>query len=212
MIRHHSLFAGLGMAATLGLVGCSQGGQVSVSAGAITSTPGDTASAPPADSGKASLLVTIDEVKVHLAGSKEDKAEDGEHGKDQEQDKVKGEGDDEDGGWFTVFEGAQSIDLLDAQADQVFLGSITVPAGRITQVRLILEPAMQLVLDGKSLAVSCAACTRSGLKVVIPGGLEVQPGGSLDLSLDIDARASLLIDASGYRMTPVIRIVNKTHR
>jgi hypothetical protein len=244
-----SSLAAFAAAVTLALLGCSQGsGQVRVGASSITSDPGSHPAMPPPSADHTALMVTIDEIAVHvLAGDPDDHRPAGspaqpgdrddrddrdggaDHGKGPHQDADvddhggghgEGHGDDDghdgepdrDAGWFTVFHGAQALDLLDPQADKGFLGTVSVPAGRVTALRLVLAPTITLLLDGNSTPVTCPSCSAAGLLVVIPGGATVSAGGTLDLSFAVDVQASLVLDQSGWRLEPVVRIVGaKNH-
>jgi hypothetical protein len=115
------------------------------------------------------------------------------------------------GGWVTVFSGAAHMDLLDTAAVEVFLGSQTVPSGKVTQIRLILSDATWV--DGAlSLPVACPSCTQTGLKIVTMGKLFVPAGGTLHVTLDLDREHSIRTTSDGFHLDPVIKIARADTR
>jgi hypothetical protein len=132
---------------------------------------------PPASADR--LVVTIDEVDVHVEG-----------------------GD----GWVTVFAGAEEIDLYDVNATATFLGSAEVPAGDVTQVRLVLDGSPSLEIDGVLHEVACPSCTQTGIKIVTGGKLQVASGERLALELTFDPASSLVGENGSYRLNPVIKV------
>jgi hypothetical protein len=149
------------------------------------------------------LVVTLTEVNVHVAGDAEqDEAGQASPGDDDgsSHDESAGES-----GWSTIFSGEVKLDLLDASSTEKLLGSSEVPAGKVTQVRLVLTDA-ELVEGSTTSPVSCPSCSESGLKIVTEGAVEVSPGGTLHLTLDFDQARSLTQEQSGYRLDPVIKI------
>lgn len=115
-------------------------------------------------------------------------------------------------GWVTVFEGEQRLDLLEEGAAEAFLGSAEVPAGKLTQVRLLLSGDPTLEAAGESLAVSCPSCAETGLKIVTAGQVEAPEGGVLRLTLDFDASTSLVKEGEAYVLKPVVRVARADAR
>ncbi|WP_437573234.1 DUF4382 domain-containing protein [Sorangium sp. So ce887] len=186
----------------LSIAGCGGGGTVEVG---VTAQPLQVPLAPPAGGDvaiEARLAVTITEVSVHIAGDEGSPGGDGDSA-DREDAGEKG--------WTTLFSGEVKVDLLDAMSTEEFLGSNEVPAGKITQVRLVLAGAELVDAAGTS-PVSCPSCSQSGLKIVTEGAVEVSPGGTLHLTLDVDQASSLTQDESGYRLDPVIKIAQAEER
>lgn len=108
-------------------------------------------------------------------------------------------------GWITIFSGAEQIDLLQAGSVETFLASANVPAGKITQIRLVIEDATWI--DGATtLPVQCPSCTQTGLKIVTMGKVVVPSGGTLHVTLDFDRDRSIRTDKDGYRLDPVVKI------
>ena len=180
------------------LAGCgSSGGEGSVELG-ITAQALQTTTPSAGGSGASTqrhLVVTVTEVTVHVAATGADEANDpSDPGKDPG-----------GSGWITVFSGKTDVDLFDATSTEELLGSIAIPAGKITQVRLVLAGA-ELVDGATTTAVTCPSCSQSGLKIITEGKVEVAAGGTLHLALDFDQTRSLTRDESGYRLAPVIKI------
>lgn len=170
---------------------CSSGGTIEVGASATPLTNTQALPVAPA-SARSQLLVTVREVAVHVAG------DDGE---------ARDEGGD---GWVTVFGGARALDLLDAEATGQLLGSVDVPAGRVTQVRLVLDGDASLQVDGVARAVRCPSCSESGLKIVAAGNLTVPPGGRLHVDLVFDLDASLTTEDAALVLRPTVRLSSPT--
>ncbi|WP_437806441.1 DUF4382 domain-containing protein [Sorangium sp. So ce1078] len=199
-MRAFSSHVGLFGLLAFSIAGCGGGATVEVG---VTAQPLQVPLAPPAGGDVASeahLVVTVTEVSVHIAG------DEGSPGGDGESADRAGEK-----GWTTLFSGEAKVDLLDAVSTEEFLGSNEVSAGKITQVRLVLAGAELVDAAGTS-PVSCPSCSESGLKIVTEGTVEVSPGGTLRLTLDVDQASSLTQDESGYRLDPVIKIAQAEER
>jgi len=147
-----------------------------------------------------SVWVTVEQVRIH----QNDTAGDG------------------DGGWRELnLSPARRVDLL-ALRNGVFvdLGTLQLPAGKYTQVRLVLADngsqapyANQLDLgDGTPVALKTPSAQQSGLKLKVE--VNVEPGGIGKLVLDFDpCRSVVKAGNSGrYNLKPVIRAyVNPTN-
>jgi hypothetical protein len=147
----------------------------------------------------AQLMVTVTQVDVRVAVAKDnDKA--------RPVAKVMPTDNDRDP-WTTVFQGQQRLNLFDAAATEAFLGTASVPAGRITGIRMILANDAVLVVNGTSLPLACPSCTETGIKVVM-GDLDavVTAGGHLHIALDFDLSLSLVMNDGALQLKPVIRI------
>jgi len=103
--------------------------------------------------------------------------------------------------WFNAYQGAMRLDLLNMASAPAFLGGLDLPAGEIDQVRLVLGGEVQMVLGADVVTVACPSCTESGIKVVIPNGVELRAGDALDLTLDF----TRTLDVDHERFDPVIR-------
>src|SRR6185295_7399339 len=181
------------------LAGCQSDGNGSVevgitSSGLASATPSAGADGVPIGP---RLLLTVTRVDVHVAGF-DDPTDDPPAGRPIGS-IPPGEG----GGWVTVFAGVASVDLLKAASVETFLGSTAAPAGKVTQIRLVLSEATWV--DGAVIApVVCPSCTQTGLKIVTMGKLVIPAGGTLHVTLDFDQAHSLQATADGYRLDPVV--------
>jgi hypothetical protein len=150
------------------------------------------------------LILDISRVDVHVAGN--DAPDDDPKGTLTGGGTVGGPDPHDGGGWVTVFTGAAHVDLLRAGSVETFLGSAAVPAGKVTQIRLVLAGAT--FIDGATTAlVTCPSCTQTGLKIVTMGKLFVPSGGTLHVTLDFDREHSLSTGTDGIRLDPVVKIV-----
>jgi len=171
--------------------GCSGRGTVEVRIGA-TSQAATTTPANPEAVEDRTLAVTVSRIDVHVveSGANEKGAEEGATSN----------------GWITIFEGEQPIDLFDPRAVDTVLGESEVPAGKVTQVRLVLANDAVLVDSLGSRPIACPSCAATGIKVVTAGDVEVDSGGVLRLKLDFDADASLVEAGGGLVLKPVVRV------
>jgi hypothetical protein len=203
--------------AAVAFIGCGGGGNGTIEVGLVSTGQSLTVAAP-SDAGATNngpavgpqLFLDVTRVDVHIAG--DDTKDDG---KDDDPPGigvpggVPSHGD--TGGWITVFGGAARVDLLQAGAVETFLGSAPVPAGKVTQIRLVLSGASWV--DGASVTtVSCPSCTQTGLKIVTMGKLFVPSGGTLHVTLDLDREHSVHVGTDGVRLDPVVKIVRTDTR
>lgn len=138
--------------------------------------------------------VTVSKVRVHQRAS----AEEG------------------DGGWIDItLDPARKIDLLSLTNGVLAeLGQVSLPAGRYTQVRLVLEPntgnnvANSVIPSGTSaeVALDTPSALQNGIKRV--NEFDVTSGQQTDLVLDFDACKSVVTKGTGnYALKPVIKTV-----
>ncbi|WP_437680926.1 DUF4382 domain-containing protein [Sorangium sp. So ce131] len=198
----------------LAITGCG-GGDATVEVG-VTAQPLEVAapSEPEGTTDTAAqrrLSVTVTEVNVHVAGDGAEAEDDADEGSPADDGEPAEETLADEQGWVTVFSGATKVDLFDAAATEQLLGSGEIPAGKITQVRLVLAD-VELVDGDVTSPVACPSCSESGLKIVTRGAVEVSPGDTLHLTLDFDQAGSLTEEESGYRLDPVIKIIAAEER
>lgn len=88
------------------------------------------------------------------------------------------------------------------------LGSIQLPAGRISQLRLILGSNNSVVLNGVSYPLTTPSAQQSGLKLAI--NADLLSGIDYKIWIDFDAARSIVQTGSGsYNLKPVIRTFTK---
>ena len=114
-------------------------------------------------------------------------------------------------GWTTLGNINPGIyNLLDfANGRDTLLAASNLPAGRISQIRLILGPDNSLVLkDGTTQALKTPSGQTSGLKVKIDADLV--PDVTYVVLLDFDASKSIVAKGNGgYNLKPVIRTITR---
>jgi hypothetical protein len=185
----------LAIAASAGLVACGGGG----GGGASTPTPGAALTgtlrvgltdAPAC--GFREVNVTVERVRFHMSSAAGDN----------------------DAGWtdIVVSPGPRTINLLDLMNGVVAdLGQVTLPAGRYTQVRLVLVSNRNTVLpEGDSMkSLDTPSGTQSGLKLT--HAFTVEPDQLTDLVIDFDACRSIVQRGNGtYGLKPVLSVIPAT--
>jgi len=194
-------------ALAVAFIGCG-GGNGTIEVGLVSTGQSLTSAAPASDAGAPNsgatvaphLFLDVTRVDVHVAGDV---------GVDDDPPGIGVPGDppkhEDTGGWITVA-GAARVDLLQAGAVETFLGSASVPPGKVTQIRLVLSGASWV--DGASATpVTCPSCTQTGLKIVTMGKLFVSSGGTVHVTLDFDRDHSVNVGIDGVRLDPVVKIV-----
>jgi len=85
----------------------------------------------------------------------------------------------------------------------------TLPAGTISQIRLILGSNNSVVVGGTSYPLNTPSAQESGLKLNL--NQTFAANGSYDIWLDFDAAKSIVLTGSGtYKLKPVIRAYSAT--
>ncbi|MGZ8289807.1 MAG: DUF4382 domain-containing protein [Telluria sp.] len=124
-----------------------------------------------------------------------------------------------EGGWSDITLSApRKINLLNLTNGVVdALGTTTLPAGRYTQMRLVLDAntgnglANSVVPTGTTTekSLDTPSAVQSGIKLV--GQFDVASGQRTDVVLDFDACKSILTKGNGkYALKPVVKIVPTT--
>lgn len=86
----------------------------------------------------------------------------------------------------------------------VLLFNDEVPAGNISQIRLVLGEDNTIVVDGQTLPLDTPSAQQSGLKIQVNENL--QPGILYEFMLDFDVDKSIVAQGNGgYSLKPVIR-------
>lgn len=177
-------------AATLLLAACGGGGSDASSGTlrlALTDAPA---------CGYDHVYVTVDSVKVHQSASA------GEN----------------DPGWYpiTLPSLPKRIDLLDLRNGLLEeLGQTALPAGRYTQLRLVLSPNSASLpyanavtpTGGAQAALTTPSAQQSGLKINVD--IEIEPGKLADFVLDFDACKSVVSagNSGKFNLKPVISVL-----
>lgn len=137
-----------------------------------------------------------------------------------------------DAGWVDLAPGLKSapkqIDLLGAAVSQCFLanlGAQQIQAGTFQQIRIILlANNMASQVSGNQCGPSAANCvnlsdgsthtlllsseSQTGIKIpsgqIAGGQFTVPAGGTVDLNIDFDGCASIVVTNTGFRLKPVL--------
>ena len=130
------------------------------------------------------VLIDIQEVRVHVT------AHDSSH---------------HDSGWMDLDVNAGVYDLLDFANDMdTLLASADLPAGKISQIRLILGENNEVKVDGEYHDLKTPSGQQSGIKLNVHEVLE--EGITYDLWIDFDACRSIIKTGNGkYILKPVIK-------
>jgi hypothetical protein len=118
---------------------------------------------------------------------------------------VKASDDDSEEGWISLDVNEGKYDLLKlTNGLDTLLGTAELPAGRISQVRLVLGNENTVKVDGILEGLVTPSAEQSGLKVNVNADLDA--GLTYTLLLDFDAARSIVATGSGnYILKPVIR-------
>lgn len=139
----------------------------------------------PADYDK--VLIDIQEVRVHTSETAEEN----------------------DGGWVTLAGTRTGIyDLLELSGGlDTLLGTAELPAGKISQIRLILGSNNTLVIDEEEIDLKTPSAQQSGLKLKVNTVLNA--GITYDIILDFDVARSIVRagNSGNYNLKPVIRAI-----
>lgn len=115
-----------------------------------------------------------------------------------------------DSEWKTLNMAKSGIyNLLDLNNGvDVLLGETVLPAGTVTQMRLILGSENYVTVDGVRYPLATPSAQQSGIKL---NWMEtLQPDGAYEIWLDFDADKSVVKQGNGnYLLKPVIRIFSK---
>jgi hypothetical protein len=116
----------------------------------------------------------------------------------------------EEAGWVTVAHGPITVDLLTLQDVGTQLGQVTLPAGTVTQIRLILADGPQYVVlaDGSHDDLKTPSGQESGVKLT--GQFKVSACNKHTIILDFDGKNSIAYhdtgSPNGWILRPVIRV------
>ena len=136
------------------------------------------------------VLIEILEVRVHV-GDEDDPADDGP-------------------GWVVLDDIHPGIyDLLKLRNGiDTVLAEDEIPAGKLSQIRLILGDDNSVVVNGVPKELKTPSAQQSGLKLKV--NYELEPGLYYEFWLDFDASRSVVEKGNGgYNLKPVIRVFTR---
>ena len=118
----------------------------------------------------------------------------------------------EHAGWVTVAHGPITVDLLTLQDVSMKLGEISLPAGTVDEIRLILTdggPQYVVLADDTHAPLKTPSGAESGEK--LKGKFEVSACSKHTVTLDFDGKNSIAVHETGgpnaeWILRPVIRV------
>ena len=163
----------------------------------------------PGSSAGAHVRIKVKAIRVHVAG--DDGAGHGPSagkGASAASDDTAADGDGQGGGdgWVTVFTGDRTIELDRTVSLDAILGSAHAKAGKLTQVRLILDGQATLVDAGVETPIACGSCDTSGLKIIPRGKARLEAGGHHHFVIAFDIDKSLIDEGGQLRLKPVLHL------
>jgi hypothetical protein len=115
-----------------------------------------------------------------------------------------------DSEWVSVTGDPVTVDLLTLTNGNILLiGSAEVPAGKYTQVRIIIDDA-EIGVNGELFPLTVPSGSQTGLK--LGPQFTIEEGSIYDLVIDFDVQRSIVINGSkknpkGYKLKPHMRMV-----
>lgn len=112
-------------------------------------------------------------------------------------------------GWVSLDTEAGIYDVLKiANGEETLLSSMEVPAGRISQIRLVLGENNTVVVDGTESGMTIPSGSQSGLKLQVHETLA--EGVVYKITLDFDVARSIVQTGGGaHILKPVIRLISE---
>jgi hypothetical protein len=112
------------------------------------------------------------------------------------------------GSWTDLPTNSGVYNLLSLQngIDTTIVNTTQLPAGDITQMRLVLGSNNTLMADSVTYPLTVPSGSESGIKLV--GGLSIPGNSTLNVLIDFDANQSIVQGGNGdYQLKPVIKVV-----
>ena len=115
----------------------------------------------------------------------------------------------DNGGWMSLETNVDVYDLLTlTNGVETVIANDDLPAGKVSQLRLILGDNNSVVVDGESFPLTIPSGSESGLKLQIHADLT--EGITYSVLLDFDAAKSIVATGSGkYILKPVIKAITE---
>jgi len=113
------------------------------------------------------------------------------------------------GGWLDLNVNSGVYSLLElTNGLDTLLGTLELPPGRISQIRLVLGDNNTIQVDGETFDLSTPSAQQSGLKLNLHANL--QEGITYRVLLDFDVARSIVNTGNGsYSLKPVIRAISE---
>lgn len=110
-------------------------------------------------------------------------------------------------GWVTLETEAGIYDLLALQngVTATLSNAVELPAGKISQMRLILGTNNSVQIEGISFPLSISSQDETGLKFNL--NAEILENQTVEVLFDFDAEQSIVVEGTGtYRLKPVLKV------
>jgi len=122
---------------------------------------------------------------------------------------VHSDGANDNAGWTSLNANTGVYNILElAGGLDTLLCTAELPAGKISQIRLLLGNNNNLVIDGQEFPLATPSAQQSGLKLNVHTALT--EGVTYKMTLDFDAARSIVHQGNGgYSLKPVIRVVSE---
>ena len=124
---------------------------------------------------------------------------------------VSSDAEDDDSGWITLDNpNTGVVDLLTlTNGNVIVIGDTEVPAGKISQIRLLLGPENTLVIGEEEFDLDVPSGEQSGLKLKVNATLV--GGVAYTMKLDFDAARSVVKrgNSGKFGLKPVIRVITE---
>lgn len=150
------------------------------------------------------LLLTIREIHAHVVGGPKEEKKPRKRDDRLEWKTKKGH-------WRVArLERPHTIDLLELEEKTVHLGSLDLPEGKITQIRLFLDeegPNEYVRADGTRCPLHIPSANQTGIKIIKPFKVEVDGDEVVHLVIDFNLKESIRKDEGcSYRLSPVFKV------
>jgi hypothetical protein len=156
-----------------------------------------------------SVIITLAKVEVHLVPSYGDHDDiQGEESPDRD---ANARADDHDGDWMPIPLAVKQLNLLALEKDPgATLGELQLPPGKITQIRLFLDPAGQnyaMLSNGTVCSLDLSGLLLTGITINHPfRAIDVPMGEKVVVVVDIDLQMTQKPAVCEFTINPVINI------
>ena len=116
-----------------------------------------------------------------------------------------------DSEWVTVTSDPVTVDLLKwTNGAKILIGSADVPAGKYTQIRIIIDDA-EIGVDGEDYSLDVPSGAKTGLK--FGPQFTIEEGSLYEIVCDFDVHRSIVVNGpqkgpKGYKLKPYIRMMS----
>ena len=109
------------------------------------------------------------------------------------------------GSWIDLptHSGVYNLLMLQNGIDTSLVNTTQLPAGKITQMRLLLGIHNTVMVDSVVYNLTVPSGSETGIKLV--GNIVVNPNQTLVVKLDFDANASVVLSGTTYQLKPVVQ-------